>query len=74
MNVRSLGRPGRYGMPVLITPFGTWFWAPPLQKLDFIPAGSRTPTRDYGLRAVDNTLDGAVRVAAGVESRADKST
>ena len=63
----GLGVRKRYGYQILKLHNGTWFWAPPLQTVDFVPKGRQNSEFGEVLRDKDNTLAGATKVVLQIE-------
>ena len=60
----KVGDQGRYGVAVMQSADGTWWWCRELQTLDLVPIGKRTTTLTMYLRPQENNPNGVMRALA----------
>ena len=60
----KVGDTGRYGVVVMQTVDGTWWWCELLGTLDLVPKGGRNSVDGMALRDRENNLNGVMRTLA----------
>lgn len=55
-----------YGLLIMSTPYGRWYWDEKLRDINFVPSLKMNPTESANLRPAQNTLPGALRLAARI--------
>lgn len=63
-------RPHRYGVMLVTTSSGRWYWDEVLMMLTFVATGTRAAKYEHNVRPARNTFVGALRTIADIEERA----